>query len=95
PNGGSRYWLWSAIRERLLDKMSDTSRLVDRLAQKKLVIKRPCPTDKRLVDVALSPEGKKILTALHNTVSSTNNELLNLSAEEADQLSRLLDKARG
>jgi len=41
------------IRARMLDKMSDTSRIVDRLVAKELVEKNTCPTDKRLVDVVL------------------------------------------
>ena len=42
----------SVIRERLLDKMADTSRMVDRLFQKGLVNRAVCPSDKRLVDVS-------------------------------------------
>ena len=49
------------IRERMLDKMSDTSRIVDRLVLKGLVQKTTCKNDKRLVDVNISPKGKKLL----------------------------------
>jgi len=85
----------SIIRERLLDKMADTSRLVDRLAQKGYVIKRQCPDDKRLVDIELSQAGVELLKALNPQVEENNNQILNLTEEEADQLSFLLDKARG
>lgn len=47
------------IRERMLDKMSDTSRIVDRLLLKGLVSKKTCPSDKRLVDISITAEGKK------------------------------------
>src|SRR3712207_9432786 len=47
------------IRERMLDKMSDTSRIVDRLVLKGLVKKTICPTDKRLVDVIITEKGQK------------------------------------
>src|SRR5687767_5160630 len=42
------------IRERMLDKMSDTSRIVDRLVAKDLVKKTTCTTDKRLVDIVIT-----------------------------------------
>src|SRR4051812_26580497 len=49
------------IRERMLDKMSDTSRIVDRLVVKGFVKKTTCPTDKRLVDVIITDKGQKLL----------------------------------
>src|SRR6266480_1588873 len=52
------------IRERMLDKMSDTSRIVDRLIVKGLVKKVICKTDKRLVDVYITNKGKKILSKI-------------------------------
>ncbi|MFT4022274.1 MAG: MarR family transcriptional regulator [Flavihumibacter sp.] len=45
------------IRQRMLDKMSDTSRIVDRLVKKELVEKVTCPSDRRLVDVSISARG--------------------------------------
>ena len=47
------------IRQRMLDKMSDTSRIVDRLLLKELVKKSTCSNDKRLVDVSITEKGKK------------------------------------
>ena len=49
------------IRSRMLDRMSDTSRIVDRLVIKGLVCKKLCSADKRLVDVNITDEGKKML----------------------------------
>src|SRR5687767_14075837 len=49
------------IRERMLDKMSDTSRIVDRLIAKGLVKKTTCSKDKRLVDVVITEKGQKLL----------------------------------
>ena len=60
----------SVIRDRLLDKMSDTSRMVDRLFQKGLVIREVCPTDKRLVDVSLSKKGTDLISQLEVDVIS-------------------------
>ena len=50
------------IRERMLDKMSDTSRIVERLVKKDLVEKKVCDTDKRLVDVSVSQNGLDVLS---------------------------------
>src|SRR5882757_5670969 len=52
------------IRQRMLDKMSDTSRIVDRLVIKGLVKKNVCANDKRLVDVSITDKGKKLLEKL-------------------------------
>src|SRR5215210_7297145 len=49
------------IRQRMLDKMSDTSRIVDRMILKGLVKKMVCKTDKRLVDIVISDKGKNLL----------------------------------
>ncbi len=85
----------SDIRERLLDKMADTSRMVDRLCQKGLVVRNACPSDKRLVDVTLSEAGEKLLAELDQYDSQMDQVVANLSEEEAIQLSELLDKLRG
>lgn len=83
------------IRERMLDKMSDTSRIVDRLLLKGLVGKKTCTTDKRLVDITISEKGLEMLERL----DARNDELdhmvsSTLSPEEAGELNTLLDKMR-
>ena len=52
------------IRERMLDKMSDTSRIVDRLVAKNLVMKSTCAADKRLVDVVITDKGQSLLSRI-------------------------------
>ena len=84
----------ATIRERMLDKMSDTSRIVDRLCQKDLVVRKPCKQDKRLVDVTISDRGLKILEKIDNN-STELDGFLKLSEKEAVQLNSLLDKSRG
>lgn len=84
----------SDIRERLLDKMSDTSRMVDRLCQKDLAIRTVCPSDKRLVDVTLSDAGMKALEELDRISDEMDHILANLNEDEAGLLSNLLDKIR-
>ena len=82
------------IRERMLDRMSDTSRIVDRLVAKDLVAKKTCATDKRLVDVTISKKGQALLKQLDSCSGEMDDLLAGLSTEEAAQLNILLDKAR-
>lgn len=82
------------IRERMLEKMSDTSRIVDRLITKGLVKKITCKTDRRLVDVIITDKGKKLLEKLDLRQDELDGVLGNLSENDANILSDLLDKAR-
>jgi len=84
-----------AIRERMLDKMSDTSRIVDRLVIKQLVTKRMCPSDKRLVDVSITHQGKEMLERIDARDSEMRGVMENLNEEELTTLNSLLDKLRG
>lgn len=82
------------IRERMLDKMSDTSRIVDRLVLKGLAKKNICKGDKRLVDVSISTKGKKLLEKIDRYEHEIEAILGNLSVTEAKTLNNLLDKIR-
>jgi MarR family transcriptional regulator, 2-MHQ and catechol-resistance regulon repressor len=82
------------IRERMLDKMSDTSRIVDRLIAKGLVKKGVCKDDRRLVDVMITDKGRKLLERLDARQDEIDNIIGNLSKKEASSLSELLDKIR-
>ena len=83
------------IRERMLDKMSDTSRLVDRLVQKGLVQKKTSKTDKRLVDVTITKKGLTLLAKLDKRSTDMDGILSSLSEKECKTLNKLLDKLRG
>jgi DNA-binding MarR family transcriptional regulator len=83
-----------AIIERMLDKMSNASRLVDKLLVKDLVIRRLCPHDRRAVDVIITEKGLKLLEELDTLQSQWEDKLHGLSENEALQLSELLDKMR-
>jgi len=82
------------IRERMLDKMSDTSRIVDRLIRKGLVKKVICKTDKRLVDVSITEKGKKVLRKIDQQEDEISKIVQALSETEAKTLNKLLDKVR-
>lgn len=83
------------IRQRMLDKMSDTSRIVDRLLRKNLVKKVICKADKRLVDVTITKEGLELLSRMDRFAPELDQMVAGISAEEAKILNQLLDKIRG
>jgi len=82
------------IRERMLDKMSDTSRIVERLLKKGLADKKACPTDKRLVDVTITQMGLQLLEKLDDQNQLMDELVGNLDLKEAEKLNALLDKLR-
>ncbi len=82
------------IRQRMLDKMSDTSRIVDRLLAKNLVIKNTCPNDKRLVDVSITEKGKKLLEKMDAYDTEMDGIFDNLTEADAKAFNKLMDKLR-
>ena len=82
------------IRQRMLDRMSDTSRIVDRLVIKGLVKKSVCKNDRRLVDVIITDKGRKLLEKLDEYNDLLDGVMKNLTEEEARMLNELLDKLR-
>lgn len=83
------------LKERMVDKMSDASRIVDRLVQKGLVSRCTNTKDRRAVDIRISEEGLKILGIMDEEFKIKDLLKGNLTEEEAGQLSDLLDKLRG
>src|SRR5580692_9977816 len=82
------------IRQRMLDKMSDTSRIVDRLVKKGMVRKTSNAEDRRLVDIVITPRGRKLLEKIDPLENEMDKMMTNLSGEEAATLNSLLDKLR-
>jgi DNA-binding MarR family transcriptional regulator len=82
------------IRQRMLDKMSDTSRIVDRLVKKGLVKKAICKSDRRLVDVTIAEKGKKLLEKIDAYDDQMDKIIMNLTESDAKTLNGLLDKLR-
>ncbi|WP_447640074.1 MULTISPECIES: MarR family winged helix-turn-helix transcriptional regulator [Chitinophagaceae] len=83
------------IREAMVDKMSDASRIVDRLVSKQMVSKCVCPADKRLVDIAITEEGSKLLCRMNQRLNLLDETCNQLDADEVKTLIALLDKMRG
>jgi len=81
--------------DRMLDKNSNASRLVEKLRLKKLVDRATCEDDRRAVNVLITQKGLDLLEELDKNESNMLKELRNLSEKEAEQLNGLLDKLRG
>lgn len=82
------------IQAKMMDKSSDTSRLVDRLIKKELVRKRKDPDDGRLIQVFIKYEGLRLLAQVEDRIHQLDEKFGLLTEEEAEQLNRLLEKAR-
>ena len=83
------------LKERMIDKMSDASRIVDRLIQKGLVSRCTNTQDRRAVDIRISEQGLEVLAAMDTEFKTKDVLKKNLTEEEAGLLSDLLDKMRG
>lgn len=82
------------LKERMLDKNSDVSRLVDRLVKNGLIYRKECPNDRRLKEISLAKKGTELLTKLDAEEQTFDNLMSNLSSTEIKELNRLLDKIR-
>ena len=83
------------IAERMLDKNSNTSRLIDKLLAKNLAERTSCPSDRRAVDVIITQEGLDLLSKMDPVLEEWENSLSSvLTQEEADLMSSLLDRMR-
>jgi DNA-binding MarR family transcriptional regulator len=79
----------------MLDKMSDASRIVERLRVKGFVTREFCEKDKRSVEVKITQTGLAVLEKMQVEVDAFENILHNLSEDETHLLNHLLDKIRG
>lgn len=85
----------SQVRDRMLDKMSDASRIVERLVKKGLVNRTTTKSDKRLVDVVISDNGLELLSTIDKPLShEMSNTFARFTEEERETFTILLDKMR-
>lgn len=80
--------------ERMLDKTSNASRIVDRLEEKKLVTRTVCPSNRRAVDIRITPAGLALLEQIDASGVMKAAAHASLTDADARQLSALLDKMR-
>jgi len=82
------------ITDRMIDKMSNASRLVEKLRSKELIERKQCVFDKRQVDVCLTAKGLELLNTLNSQIAELIKEHSHLTIEEYETLNLLLDKLR-
>ena len=85
----------AAIQDRMLNTMSNASRLVDKLQAKELVKRDECPENRRKVDVLITEKGLRLLEFLEPQIAALNKKVIHLEEAELIQLNGLLDKLRG
>jgi len=80
------------IKERMIERAPNATRLMDKLCDKSLITRLPCPEDRRVVHIEITKKG---LTLLKEISKDFKDDLLeNLTEKEAENLSHLLDKIR-
>jgi DNA-binding MarR family transcriptional regulator len=84
----------SLIQERMLDKMSNASRLIEKLKQKEFVERNACPNDRRQVDVKITDKGMKLLAQIDSEADLMHAICKSLTQQEKETLNTLLDKFR-
>ena len=82
------------IKRRMIDKMSNVSRLVEKLKQKAYVERVDCPHDRRVVYVHLTTKGQEILAEIDAKMPDMAQKFQGITEAEALELVRILEKLR-
>lgn len=82
------------VAERMIDQTSNASRLVDKLLQKGLVVRKECPQDRRQVEIGITTEGLQRVAAASEEMSKFFSLPFSATDEELLLLSVILDKIR-
>jgi DNA-binding MarR family transcriptional regulator len=85
----------SLIQDRMIDKMSNASRLVDKLNLKNLVERKKCDIDGRQVDVIITKKGLELIDIIEEYIDAAEVNLKTITIKQAKELNRILDKLRG
>jgi DNA-binding MarR family transcriptional regulator len=83
------------IRKVLLDKANDVTRLLDKLAEREYIQRRICPTNRRKIDIFITPKGQQLLEELQSEVEQIQGTFQNImGGEEAAQFNAMLDRIK-
>lgn len=83
------------LTNRMIDKMSNASRLVDKLMKKEYVERQTCTKDRRRVNIAITPLGLDVLAKASSEMEANiEKSMSSITEEEAKELNRILDKMR-
>lgn len=85
----------SDISRRMLDKSSNATRLLDKLCRKGLTERKKCKSNRRKVDISITPSGLQMLSKIDKGSADWLKDIKNISEAEARELNRILDKLRG
>ncbi|MCX7549792.1 MarR family winged helix-turn-helix transcriptional regulator [Xanthomarina sp. F2636L] len=91
-NGADKALKVQTIKERMIDRSPNTTRLMDKLIAKEFIERFPCADDRRVVFIKLTNRGKQLIESI--SVDFNKDLLKNITEDEAEQLSDLLDKMR-
>ncbi len=83
------------IQCRMLDRMSNASRLVDKLKERRLVERKESALDRRKVDIWITKDGLKVLEEIDENFTQIFQYLERITPQEAKELNKILDKIRG
>jgi DNA-binding MarR family transcriptional regulator len=83
------------IKDRMLDKSSDVSRIIDRLFAKGYIDRNENRGDRRQKDIVITEKGLGLLDKMDDCEKKVDMLLANLTPNEIKELNRLLDKTRG
>ncbi|NQV52790.1 MAG: winged helix DNA-binding protein [Flavobacteriales bacterium] len=82
------------LKDRMIDKMSNVSRIIDKLKAKELVTRKPCKHDRRQVDIKITDKGLMLLEVIDEQMVDWEKNLHTISVKEAAATNALLDKWR-
>lgn len=83
----------STINERMISKMSNTTRLVDKLILKGFVDRITCPSNRRKIEISINTKGKTALDEMDIAMDQAEKNILkNMSKKELENLNQLLNK---
>lgn len=85
----------NVVKDRMVEKSPNTTRLMDKLIEKGLISRERCENDRRVVYVKITKKGLDLLTTIDKELKKKELFSVNLSDQEAELLSELLDKLRG
>lgn len=85
----------NTVKSRMVEISPNTTRLMDKLVEKKFIEREKCPNDKRIINVCISKDGMDILSQIDEYFDKELTLMDSLTNEEAETLSYLLDKLRG
>lgn len=85
----------NSVKERMVERSPNTTRLMDKLIEKELMERIRCESDRRVVYVSITEKGLELLSKIDIDIEETSIFARNLSDKEAEELSLLLDKLRG